>query len=896
VDPSRWQRIQEIFHSAAALDGDARRAFLEASCQGDPELRAEVEALLAEDARTSPLLDGGLRGVAERLVGGAHPPPPRVGPYAVTGVLGEGGMGVVYRAERADLPRAVALKVLRDAWLSPSRRGRFASEQRILAQLDHPSIAHLYDAGALPDGTPWFAMELFEGLPLTEWCARRKSPLRERLALFRSACEAVAFAHRHAVVHRDLKPSNVLVGGDGAVKLLDFGIAKHLDPDEALADATRTGLAFMTPAYAAPEQLRGEHPGLHTDVWALGVILFELVAGHRPFDPSGAPAVAVEAAILQRDPERPSAAARRAADAPVRASRAEWQDLDVLCLTALQKDASRRYPSAEALLRDVDRFLEGRPLEARADSAPYRVGKFVRRHRWPVAALALATAAVAATALFYTARLARARDAALAAAGRAQHVQGLLQDLLEGGDKEVSPAADLRVLTLLDRGAREAETLTSEPATQADLLETLGIMYSRIGQLERADALLGRALDRHRALRGPEDPTVIADLVALGRLRLDQARGAEAERLVRDAIALGRRVLPDGHPALADALVALGTVLNDASRYADARGVLQEAVALRSRRGAPPLDLAAALARLADVEFASGRFAEADALNDRALGLYRSQLGERHPRVADRLLVHAGIHSQWREVDEADLASVRQAVEIFRGWHGPDHPRTAAALNDLGLFLETLKRYDEADPPMREALAIQERLYGKVHPTVAGTVHSLASLAYFRRRYGEAAELCRRATAIWRAVYGETHMEYGQGLACEATVLLRAGTDPVKAEALLRESLSVLRPLLPAGNFQIATGEAKLGFALYQQGRFAEAEPHSRGAFELLASGRGPEVEQVMQIRDQLIAIYEALGRPEEAARLRAEQGAIRAKAAPRGAGADAGAAASAGR
>ncbi len=299
-----------------------------------------------------------------------------MGPYRVLRLLGEGGMGVVYLVEREDVGGRAALKLLRDAWVSPSRRARFLAEQRTLAQLDHPGIAQLHDAGTLPDGTPWFAMEYVEGVPLTEYCRAHGSGLGERLRLFRAVCEAVQHAHRHAVIHRDLKPSNILVKADGAVKLLDFGIAKQLEPTGPATDPTRTGLRLMTPAYAAPEQVEGGRLGVETDVYALGVLLFELLSGRLPFELAGLSPHEAARRVLEQEPPRPS----QIADRPVQASRAAWADLDVLCLTAMQRVPSRRYPSVEALIRDLDHHLAGEPLDARPDSLAYRVGKLLRRN------------------------------------------------------------------------------------------------------------------------------------------------------------------------------------------------------------------------------------------------------------------------------------------------------------------------------------------------------------------------------------------------------------------------------------------------------------------------------------------------------------------------------------
>ncbi len=404
MDPARWERVQALFHGAVDLDDSARSRFLDASCEGDGALRAEVERMLGQDARAT-LLDRDVTDVAEDLCGDALSSLFRnSSPYRIHRMLGEGGMGVVYLAQRTDLGNPVAIKILRDGWLSPARRERFASEQRTLAQLNHPFIARLYDADALPDGTPFFVMEYVEGVPLTQYCQQRKSSLDTRLRLIRAACEAVLYAHEHGVIHRDLKPSNILVKDDGTVRLLDFGIAKPIENFGDRNHGTLTGLRLMTPAYASPEQIRGEKLGIQTDVYSLGVILYELLAGRLPVDLSNRTPAEMEKIVAEQERERPSALARRGArpgesDAGVvLAEKSDWADLDVLCMTAMHPDVERRYRSAGAMIRDIDHYTRREPLEARPDSFVYRAGKFVRRHRPAVVAGALACAAVAALA------------------------------------------------------------------------------------------------------------------------------------------------------------------------------------------------------------------------------------------------------------------------------------------------------------------------------------------------------------------------------------------------------------------------------------------------------------------------------------------------------------------
>jgi len=440
MDSARWQRIQAVFQDAAALPQSEQHAFLKIACGDDEELLSDLLAMLDQDASGNSLLDRGLAAVAQQTVAQAlpiHLASKEFGPYRIVRLLGEGGMGVVYLAERKDLSAKVAIKVLRDAWLSPARRERFATEQRTLAQLNHPSIARLYDAAVLDDGTPWFVMEYVEGIPLTHYSRKHQCSIEDRLQLFRSVCEAVEHAHGHAVIHRDLKPSNILVKSDGSVRLLDFGIAKQLESLDLQVDQTMTGLRMMTPAYAAPEQVRGDRVGISTDVYSLGVILFELLTGEVPFDLSNLTPVEAATIIAEHEAGKPSAAVKRSVrSAPdtkaLSLSKAAWADLDVLCLTAMHKDPRRRYRSVEALVRDIDHYLKGEPLESRPDTLRYRLGKFVTRNRRAVVSGSAVFAVVVGLVVFFTVRLARERDNANRQTTIATSVNKFLADDLLG--------------------------------------------------------------------------------------------------------------------------------------------------------------------------------------------------------------------------------------------------------------------------------------------------------------------------------------------------------------------------------------------------------------------------------------------------------------------------------
>ena len=868
MDAARWERIQALFHEVGDLARPAQRAFLEAECPEDPALMEEVLALLEEDARSDSQLDRDAAYVAGQVLEERIPPAlldQQFGPYRVTQLLGQGGMGVVYLAEREDLGSVAAIKILRDAWLSPDRRERFASEQRTLAQLNHPAIARLYDADTLPDGTPWFVMEYVEGVPLTTFCEEHGSSIPERLGLFRAVCEAVEHAHRHLIVHRDLKPSNILVKPDGSVKLLDFGIAKQLDSLEGPVDRTRTGMRLMTPAYAAPEQILGEPVGMHTDIYTLGVVLYELLTGRLPFDLANRTPSDAETVIVEQRRVRPSAAAKERS-----VSRQAWADLDVLCVTAMHIEPQRRYRTVEALIRDIDHYLAGEPLEARPDTFGYRLGKYVRRNWRPVSAATASFIVVVSLVLFYTLRLATARNAAVAEAARTQRIQHFMLNLFQGGEEAVGPADSLRVVTLVDRGVRDAQSLDGEPAVQAELYETLGSIYQKLGKLDRADSLLRSALDRRRTLFGSDHPEVAKSLVALGRLRLDQAEYQEAERLVREGLAMSQRHRRPGDPAIASATVALGQVLEESGKYDEGINVLEQAVRLRGMAPAQPTtELAASMRELANTHYYAGHLAVADSLDRLVLALTRKLNGERHPLVAEDLINLGAVQHEWGHYQEAERY-YREALDITQAFYGPSHYKTAAGLTVLGRALIFQKRYDDAMPLFQRALVIRERVFGKVHPQVASTLNEMAGIALARDKFGEAEALSSRVLAIYRTVYGSKHQFVATGVSNLASVYM-AQRRYARAEPLFREAIDIYSETQGAEHLNTGIARIKLGRTVLRQGRYAEAARETLTGYQILTKQTDPAVSWLVAARKGLVAAYDSLGQPEKAAPFRAE-------------------------
>lgn len=874
MDSIRWERIQELFHMAADLPAHEQDVFLGAACGTDAELMETVRAMLKEDSHPASLLDRDVAEIAHDVLSrdnAAQLPSHDFGTYSLVRLLGEGGMGLVYLAERRDLGTRVAIKVLRDAWLSPARRERFAAEQRTLAQLTHPSIARLYDADVLSDGTPWFAMEYVEGIPLTEYCNLHNCSIGVRLQLFRAVCEAVQYAHSQAVIHRDLKPSNILAKQDGSIRLLDFGIAKQLESLDAPVKQTMTGLRLMTPAYAAPEQIRGERVGIHTDVYSLGVILFELLTEQLPYDLSNLTPAEAASIIAEHEPGKPSSIAK--IEMPSRGapavSKAAWADLDVLCLTALHKDPSRRYRSAEALIRDIDHYLHAEPLEARPDDFSYRLGKFVQRNQRSVTSATVFAVLIIGMLAFFTVRLTKARNAALAEAARTQRIQKFMLNLFDGGDQDVGPSDSLRVVTLVDRGLLEAKTLNNDPKVQGELYQSLGDIYEKLGKFDQADSLLQTALQQRKSIFGADSAETAESLIELGLLRDAQGKYEEAERLVRQGLAIDKQKLSPQHPSVARATSALGKVLEDRGSYDTAIEVLQEAARLQSAQQGSTTDLAQTLTELANTHFYSGHYAASESLNEQVLAMDRKLYGDRHPHVADDLINLGAIQYDLGHYPEAERLD-RQALDITESFYGEHNPATASALTILGRTLVSEEKTDEAADILRQALEIEEQAFGKVHPRVAGTLNELGKISQKQGKLDEAEAEFRRMADIYRTVYAGKHYYIGIAL-CNLAGVYVDRKDFTGAEKLFRDALQIYSQTLPADHLNIGITHVRLGRAFLLDKRYQDAEAESRAGYEILTKQSSAPERWMQNAKTDLAREYEALHQPEKAAKFRSD-------------------------
>jgi serine/threonine-protein kinase len=884
MESGRWELIQNYFFDALQHPEELREEFVLNSCLEDPEVSRLVLAMLETEAsdEESFLVDRGLAGIAVTTVRVDAPDYSAIsfGHYELQKVLGEGGMGVVYQGYHRDTGKIVAIKILLDSRLSPSRRERFALEQRMLARLSHPHVAELYHSDLLPDGTPWFAMEFVgsqptdrEGqtsaMPIDEWCRAHETAPTERLRLFRTLCETVQYVHSHMVVHRDLKPSNILVTGEGSLKLIDFGIGKVQDDEVTNAGRTVAGLRLLTIAYAAPEQIRGAAALPSTDIYALGVILYELLAGQHPFDLSQCSSSEAEQKVLEEVPEKPSAVARRLGN-PLGASASEWNDLDAISLKAMHKEPQRRYASAQELLDDVDNFLFSRPLKARPDGTLYKVSKFAVRRRRTIALAACALAIVVAAVVYHTVRLTRARDAALASAARTERMEHFLIDMMTNGDSEVGPAEDMRIRDLMGYGVKEAYAFKADPAIQADIFQTLGDIYSAWGKSDTSFQLLSAALEQRQTLFGTESPKAAESLVHLGTWYTEQDRLLEAEKLIRQALAIQKRRLPPADPEIARTYSALGAVLQRLNQQPEAIEDLERAIRILSSSPNARSDLSTAFTLLANSRLYLGQYDAAVSLNLQALEIDRQLHGDRHPDIADDLVNLAEIESKHEKWPSAENY-LRQALQITKSWYGDAHPNTADVSVHLADVLAQENKLDEADRLLRGTLETQERAAnGKPRMRIASVLNSMGLLASERKLWHDAESDYRRAAEIYTAVYGDNHPDTAIAYANLATTYMSEGKF-AEAERQFRDVLARYASSQAVDPLNVGIARIKLGRALEREGRYKDAEGELLAGSRLVSGQTGDSSSWLRAARADLVRVYNALQEPNKATQYQTE-------------------------
>ena len=834
------KEVEAAYKHLLSLAGAERHDYLERLYADNPPLAEQLSRLM----NSTPFDDAAIRGPIERsaarLSDDVDDPwvGRDVGAYRVIERIATGGMGAVFLAERADrqFEQRVAIKVTASQLLSDDAIRRFKIERQLLANLQHPYIAQLMDGGTTEEGLPYLVMEYVDGMPIDQHCDKLGLTVPQRLALFEKTAQAVDFAHRNLVVHRDIKPSNILVTEDGSPKLLDFGIAKLLEPTAAgmPSDQTQAGRRMLTLEYASPEQIRAETVTTATDVYSLGVLLYRLLTGQSPYDLTSDSAPSVESQILETQPAKPSSRVTQAFDSAEAISRSRSTslgrlrrrlagDLDNIVLMALRKEPERRYPSARAMMDDVARYLRHEPVLACPDSLSYRLSKFVRRNRVSVG---LATASVVIVAVLvssYTYRLGIERDRAELEAAKALEVAGFMTNLFKEADPRQRGSEPMSITDMLDRGAeRVRRELAEQPELQASLLATIGESYHNMWDLQRARDMLQSVL--------PE---------------LEEKLGADHPDVVRIRYFLGMSTAFLGDYAAAIAL------------HRQNYNLLSEQFGPRSA------EVAAELHQIAFTQSREGRNAEAEATYLEVIDVFRSLGDDGRQGLSNALTAYGALLGRLGRHEE-DAAAQQEALDIQRDLHGEQHPDYVGVLNNLANTFWRRELFDDAEALMRENMALTGQIYGEASIPYARAVFNYSAMLSSLDWTEEAIELALGVVPVYREKYGPDHPRYAYAQENLADNYKTIG-DLVRAEEYFVAAMNILTAQFGADHLEVAITRSRLGNLLIMLDRHDEALAQLEPTVATMSTELGESHNRTTFARQQLGKAYYALGRVEDA-------------------------------
>jgi serine/threonine protein kinase len=777
-----------------------------------------------------------------------------IGSYRLVQRIGHGGMGEVWLAEQKEpVRRRVAIKLIKAGMDTREVVARFESERQALALMNHPAIAKVFDAGSTPQGRPYFVMEYVTGVSITAYCDKHKLTMRQRLELFVQVCDGVQHAHQKAILHRDLKPSNILVGevdGKPAPKIIDFGVAKATS-QRLTADSmyTRVGAIIGTPGYMSPEQADsdGADVDTRTDVYSLGVVLYELLVGALPLDFSHTPVEELARKLRDEDAPRPSTKIRtlgdrtsttaqnRGADPPT-LSRQLRGDLDAITLKCLEKDRARRYATPSELGAEIGRYLRNEPVQARPASAAYRARKYIRRHRVGVAIAAAAAVLLVSVGVAQTFELRRTRRER----DRADRVTEFMASMFNVSDPSEARGNDIRAREILDKASKDIDTgLAKDPELQAQMMYVMGNVYESLGLYSKAESLLRRAVEIRRSTLGAKNADTLKSMHDLAGVLLEESRYPEAEKLARETLDTRRQVLGAQHRDTLNSMTQTALVMNDEGRYAEAEKLQREALEVANRVLGPQDSVIRKVRQNLAIDLAyEGKYSDAEKLFRDVLENDRRTLGSDHPDVlADMNNLAATFQHEQKYVDAEKLYI--DALAIKHRVFGPEHPQTLLSMGNLALVLWGEKRYAESEKLFRETLAIKRRTLGPEHRSTLVTMGNLAQTLSSEGQYPEAEQLVRQTLETERRVLGPNHSDT---LATISSLgeLLKKEKRYAESERAYREALESLRRALGTGHPDTAGAAYDLACVLALDGKRDEAFANLKFALahELSADAR----------------------------------------------------------
>ncbi len=904
MEPERWESLHDIFNAALEMDAEHREPFVNEACGSDTRFRDEVLKLLAAHAAADDLLE---RPAAEFVMDAALNPEDdrigsEIGAYKIESRIGQGGMGAVYLASRSDdnFDKKVAIKLLKRGMDSESIVLRFKSERQILANLDHPNIARLLDGGTTDDGLPYFVMEHVEGMALNTYCRTRKLGLSERLDLFCTICSTVSFAHQNLIVHRDLKPGNILITKDGVPKLLDFGIAKVLQPDSTADTLTIASERYFTPDFSSPEQIKGLPITTASDIYSLGVLLYQLLTDGLPYKFESSSPLEIERVITEEGPSLPSLHSRTVETGSAAVDPKLLRgDLDNIILMAIRKEPSRRYSTVEEFSGDIERYMQGLPVIAHHDSVGYRASKFMRRHRIGVSFAALVAIIILAFAGYtkiQASRIERERD-------RAEKVADFLRDLFKSSDPSLARGKTVTARELLDSGAEKIEReLNDQPDVQAALMDTIGQVYESLALYDESLAILQKALVSRQDIYGRRSAQTAETLLHIASVQRIKAQYQDAGQNLSEALSIRRELFGTSSPEVVDATRQLILLKHGEQDFEGMEAVARDLIELcRELYGNESVEVAKSLRDLStalmnkpdpDGAEASARdsvnidkhifaepnietvnsinqlartlfylkreYIESELLLNESAAMTRTIYGNEHPRVIAVLRLQSWYHTEKKDF-EGSLPFLREELALCRKIYGSEHPETSLTLLVLGSSLFHLKDLKNAEEAWNESLAIRKRILGAEHPDVAWVISDLALLEFERRNYRAAAAAFRESMRILKKAGLERDPQMGYALVGLGRSLLAEG-KPGDAEPNVRQGIEILSGSGDSNTWHLAEAEKVLGTCLLDLGQFQEAEPLLLKSYEQIKLDNGPEHESTNEARQLLIKLYQRTG------------------------------------
>jgi non-specific serine/threonine protein kinase/serine/threonine-protein kinase len=833
-----WAEVKELLHEAIQLSAAERASFLDRVCTADPALRGELESLLS----SSDALPNDFLSAAAPFLGEVNLVLEEGGMFAehfrLVRRLGEGGMGQVWLAEQtAPVRRSVALKLIKAGTVDSSVVHRFKAERQSLAIMDHPAIARVFDAGATPQGQPYFVMEYVPGLPITDYCDERRLGIPARLELFMQTCDGVQHAHQKGVIHRDLKPANILVvevDGKPTVRIIDFGLAKAIAPAAGEAQLTQFALFAGTPGYMSPEQLAAGSSDVdtRTDVYSLGVILYVLLTGSTLFDAKrwrDKPLDEVLRHLREDEPAAPSSRFRvEGSEAMAEArggdrkklARQLGGDLDAITMRALAKDRSLRYASPSELVADLKRFLAHVPIAARPASAGYQMRKYVRRHRVAVGAAALLMLLLGAFSVVLAiavVRISRERD-------RATRITDFMTGMFKVSDPSEARGNSVTAREILDKASKDMGAgLALDPEAQTQMMHVMASTYTNLGLYPRARALAQPAVDVRKSLLGADDPRTLESMSLLGWILARQGRDGEAEAMERQALEGERRKRGAEDPLTLETMDHLGVILQHQGDFQQAEVLEREVAqaAIRRLGAESPLALQA-MNHLGNALMGQGRYSEGEQQYRRLLDVERRIWGADHPESLKALANLAWAVSAQNRLPEGEEL-YRESLALQRRVLGPDHQNTIVAMQNLANFLSVDRQAAEGEQLLRDALAALTRTLGPDHPHTLNCQNNLAEVLYVENNFTAADSLHRQTLAARIRVLGPEHRDTLLSRSNLAQALIAQGHYD-EAERYARDAFSAL--LRTAGPLDQYTLDAlkQLGKVLGHERRYDEAE------------------------------------------------------------------------